>query len=174
MLILRHIFIFSVFTWLLINLQMPDTEGILKTNFCTLIVMILFPLGFHSTDFEKIVFIESNPHVSLFRCSGYSSSHNSFLVVFVRVKVHLFKKQEEPFLRFLPSTVCARVTVADLGKDLPELISLTTVKRTKHNLLQKCSCIIFSLPLPQIFKIPLYLNLRVSHCPSARHALLIH
>lgn len=43
---------------------------------------------------------------------------------FVRVKVHLLKKQDEPFLIFLPDNVCVRVTVAGVGKDLPELKAL--------------------------------------------------
>lgn len=38
----------------------------------------------------------------------------------VRVKVYLPKKQEEPFLCFLPDTARARVTVAGVGKDLLE------------------------------------------------------
>jgi len=98
---------------------MPDTEGILKSNFFILTVINLLPLAFHSASFEKL-FMESNLCVSLFICSGYSSSLNSFLGVFVRVKVHLLKKQE-PFLRFLPCALCARVMGAGVGKDLPEL-----------------------------------------------------
>lgn len=98
---------------------MPNTEGILKSNFFILVVIILLPLEFHSTNFEKL-FMESNPCVSLFICSRYSSFQKSFLVS-VRVKVYLPKKQEEPFLCFLPNTACARVTVAGVGRDLLEL-----------------------------------------------------
>lgn len=37
------------------------------------------------------------------------------------MEVYLLKEQEEPFLCFLSSSVCACVTVAGIGKDLQEL-----------------------------------------------------
>lgn len=49
---------------------MPDTEGILTSNLFILVVIILLPLEFHSTDFEKLFLLRATHVLACLYAAG--------------------------------------------------------------------------------------------------------